>query len=397
MHRLDHLDPPVLKSTRLVPVAWVMCVVATVAVVAVGFSQGGASQAWTAVLAGLMLPLWLAVGSLFFIAAHSIGGAKWVAPYLRVMEGVGAGLPLSVLAFTAIGVFGIPYVYEWSHDNPLRDSLFRDPHGGKAWWMSEMRWLVTGVAILCLFVMLQRALAVRPRTDAAEQMRHVRWSVVTLVLLVPTFTLLSWDLLLSLQVQFTSAIFGVYCLVSAVHAFLGAVALIVVWLGRSSLAQVSRPHLNKDIGTWIVAWSCIIAYISLAQYIIISFANIDEESSFFLMSMQHGYSQLYVADVVLRCLVPFALLMSQRLRTNPTAMTIAGIGILLGTWLEIHWLIAPACSRNEFHGPFGLEALVAIGFLSGALLLAIRSWKRDGLVQVADDRILPAINAEHLQ
>ena len=159
---------------------------------------------------------------------------------------------------------------------------------------------------------------------------------------------------------------------------------------------MARPHLLKDLGTWLVAWSCIVAYISYIQYTIIGFANIDEETFWYLMRMQHGYGTQAVVEAVLRCGVPFVLLMSQSLRAKPWALGAAGVCVLAGSWLEVHWLIVPAFSPNHYRHPIGPEAMVALGFLAGAFLLAVRHWRRRGLVPHGDPRLLPAINAEHL-
>lgn len=387
VQHLDRLETPVMHQSKLVPVAWLLCAAGAAAFAACFFIDGGAPRAWSALLIGLMLPLLVAVGSLFFLAAHAVGGARWTVPFHRIMEGVGAGLPLSIIAFLALGAIGLPYVYEWSLENPARDGLFRYPHGSKAAWMSDLRWFATGAAILALWAILQRRIA----TAATP-----RLGVVILVVLLPTFTLFVWDALLSLNVQFVSAIFGGYCLVAAIHAFLGCTALVLAWQSRRGLAQVARPHLLKDVGTWLVAWSCIVAYVSYAQYVIISFANMDEETFWYLMRVQHGYGAQYLVETAFRCVLPFALLMSQSLRARPWAIGAAGAGVLLGTFLELHWLVVPAFSPNHYRSPLGPEAVVALGFAAGAFLLAVRHWRRRGLVPAGDPRLLPAINAEHL-
>jgi hypothetical protein len=397
IHHLDHLDPPLMHDSKLVPVAWALCAIGAVAFAACFFvAEGGASRAWSSLLAGLMLPLWLAIGSLFFLAVHALCGARWTVPLQNVMQGVGAGLPLAVLAFLALVAAGLPYVYDWANAE-ARTGLFRDPHGSKAAWMVPLRWSITGALILSILVTLQRTLALRSVvTDEAARDRLVRASVLTLIVLVPASTLLMWDLLLSLHVQWVSAVFGGYCLIQAIHAFLGCTALALVWLGRKGLSKVARPHLLKDVGTWLVAWSCIVAYISYIQYVIIGFANIDEETFWYLMRVQHGYGAQYVADITLRCIVPFVLLMSQSLRAKPWALGVAGASVLLGTWLELHWLIVPAFSPNHYRHPVGPEAMVALGLFAGSFLLAVRYWRRRGLVPHGDPRLLPAINAEHL-
>lgn len=394
--RIDHLETPAMHQSKLGAVAWGL-VVMGIAGLAGAFATGDAPRAWSAVLMGMLVPTLLAAGGLFFIAAHALCGARWTVPFIRVMEGATAGLPLAILGLLAVGTVGLPFLYDWAGDESVRATLFADPHGSKAAWMQGWRFLLTGLAILAAWVVAGRVLAARSRAvDDESRARLARVAAATLVLLVPTCTLLTWDTLLSLDVRFTSAIFGAYVLVGAIHAFLGAFALAVVWLRRRGLAQVAQPHLLNDIGTWMMAWSCIVGYIAFCQYLIVSFTNLDEDGSWFLMRLQHGYGDQATAVVVLRCVIPFALLLSRRLRPKAWAVGAAGASILLASWLELDWLVAPAFSPNHYRVPFGPEFLVAVGFLAATLLLAIRHWRRRGLVPDGDPRLLPAINAEHL-
>lgn len=395
VQHLDHLDPPAMHRSRLEGLAWGLCAAGAAALAWLLIQD--APRGWSSLLAGLMLPLWLAVGAIFFLAVHALCGARWTVPLQNVMQGVGAGLPLAILALLAICGLGIPYIYDWAHGNPGRDALFRDPHGSKALWMSEGRWIVSVAVVLAVLLTLARGLArLGVAADEAARARLVRFATMSLVLLVPLFTLLMWDTLLALHVQWVSAVWGGYCLVAAIHAFLGATALGLAWLSGRGLKPVARPHLLRDIGTWLVAWSCIVAYIAYVQWTVIGFANMDEETFWYLMRVQHGYGVQAAVDLTLRCLLPFALLMSQRLRAKPWALGLAGASVLAGTWLQLHWLVVPAFSPNHYRSPLGPEALVALAFAGGTFLLAVRHWRRRGLVPHGDPRLLPAINAEHL-
>jgi hypothetical protein len=389
---LTQLDPPVLGRTRLTAVA-IGLVVLGLAGLGWLASAGGA-RLWSGLLAGMMLPLWIGLGALFFLAAHSVCGAAWPLPFRRLIEGLSGGVLVAAVVFLAIAGFGIPYLYDWAEGNPGREHLFRDPHGMKAAWMSSARWIASGLIILAVWLLLRWRL-LRAGRDPAAGDRHRRWSVAMLIVLVPTLTLFAWDTLLALHVTFTSSLFGGYCLVAAVQAFLAALVLVVVWLGQRRLAAVTRPHLRNDLGTWMVGWACIVAYIAFAQYVIIAFANLDEETAWYLIRSQHGYGTQYAVEALLRCVVPFALLLPQRLRVHPGAQAAAALSALAGTWLDLHWLVVPAFSPNAYRLPVAGEFLVALGCLGALILVALAFWRRHGLVPANDPGLLPAINGEH--
>jgi hypothetical protein len=63
VQHLDRLETPVMHQSKLVPIAWLISAAGIAAFAACFFIDGGAPRAWSALLGGLMLPLWAAVGS----------------------------------------------------------------------------------------------------------------------------------------------------------------------------------------------------------------------------------------------------------------------------------------------------------------------------------------------
>lgn len=360
------------------------------------------NRAWHAWLIGLVIPAFLSVAATAFLAVHRLCNARWTAPFKRLAEGLGAGLPLTLAAFIPFAVFGLPYVYEWAwlatHAPAEHLALLHSP--AKAAWMTPQRVIISTTVILMVWIAMRgRLISLSLAEDAgvANRPAQVRWSVAFLLVMAYTFTLFAWDLLLSLNVHMVSTMWGVYEFVGAVQGFLAVLALVLVWMSRGQLSGVVREHTIKDVGTWLLAWSCVWAYITFAQYIIIAFANMDEETTWFLMRQQNGYQYPFFIECVLRLPVPFFLLLSQHTRTKPTWLIVAAAAVVLGFFMELIWQVVPALFPN--HVPnFGAlpELAVALGFLGGYLLLALHFWQRHGTVARGDRDLIPAINAEHL-
>ena len=164
------------------------------------------------------------------------------------------------------------------------------------------------------------------------------------------------------------------------------------------MAGAVRSHTLHDLGTWSLVWAAFCAYIAFAQYLVVYYANLDEETFFFLMRMQHGYGVAYFAEFVLRFLVPFTFLMSQSMRARPAALIGVSILVLLGNWMDWSWLIMPAFSQNAFPSVFQhlTTLLIGAGFAGAMLLLALAFWRKHGVLPKADPRLQSTINAEHL-
>lgn len=364
-------------------------------------------RAWAALLQGMMVPTFIAIGGMFFISAHSAAGSTWTTPLRRVMEGLTAGIPLTLIAFIAIAAAGGSYLYEWVYlagDKHAHHGLFHvhNTNGlNKSEWMSPGRWIATTVAIIAiwwLFRTLFVKLSLAQDAGADIKARHVRLSIAWLMIMALTFTMFCWDMILALHVNFVSAMWGVYCFTSAVQTFVAVLILVVLWLRQGPMAGAVRSHTLHDLGTWSLVWAAFCAYIAFAQYLVVYYANMDEETFFFLMRMQHGYGHAYFIEFVLRFLVPFTLLMSQSMRARPAALIGVSILVLFGNWIDWSWLIMPAFSQNAFPSFLSLltTLLVGAGFAGAMLLLALAFWRKHGVLPKSDPRLQSTINAEHL-
>ena len=239
-------------------------VVIGIAAFSVLLLTGDAQRAWAGLLQGMLIPTFIAIGALFFIAVHSVCGAQWTVPLRRLMEGMTSGLPITALAFIAIAVAGGDYLYEWVHvGGDSHHSLFHanrsDGGMDKAHWMTQSRWIATGSMIIALWLALRwllLRLSLKQDGGADITAVHARLSIATLMLVAVSFTLFCWDMLLSLHVNFVSTMWGVYCFTSAVQTFLAVLVLFALWLRGGPLKGVVQNHTLHDLGTWILAWSC---------------------------------------------------------------------------------------------------------------------------------------------
>lgn len=368
--------------------------------------MGRTQHAWASLLQGMMIPTFIAIGGLFFIAAHSAANSTWTTPLRRVMEGLTAGIPLTLIAFIAIAGFGGSYLYEWVNlagDKTAHHHLFHAHHTAvlnKSEWMTPGRWIGTTVVIIALwwlFRLMFVKLSLSQDGGADIKARHVRLSIAWLIVMAFSFTMFCWDMILALHVNFVSAMWGVYCFTSAVQTFVAVLVLVVLWLRQGPMAGAVRSHTLHDLGTWTLVWGAFCAYIAFAQYLVIYYANLDEETFFFLMRMQHGYDCAYLTEFLLRFVVPFTVLMSQSMRARPAALIAVSILVLLGNWMDWSWLIMPAFSPNAYRGFYDLPTLlIGAGFAGAMLLLALSFWRKHGVLPKGDPQLQSTINAEHL-
>ena len=246
----------------------------------------------------------------------------------------------------------------------------------KSAWLNEPFFLVRMIFFLALWslfsVLLRRAsLAQDGEPGLAQHRRMVRLSAVFLVLFAITFSLASFDWLMSLQPRWTSTMFAIYMFAGLFQAGIAAIALAVARLSRSELAGKVTPGHLHDLGKLLFAFSIFWAYIWVCQYLLIWYGNLTEEIPYFAVRTRGAWLPLFALAPVLRWLLPFTILLSQRTKRNPRILAIVAGVVLLGSWLDIYMNVAPAVLPGPRLG--APELLTAAGFAAILWLAATRA------------------------
>jgi hypothetical protein len=152
----------------------------------------------------------------------------------------------------------------------------------------------------------------------------------------------AFDWVMSLEPGWYSTIFGVYHFSGLFLAALAMVALVSIWLEHSGPLRgvLHESHLH-DLGKLLFAFSTFWAYIWFSQFMLIWFANIPEETTYFILRTHGAWYALFVANVVLNWLVPFAVLMRRDAKRNRRVLAVVSVVVLVGRWLDLYLMILP--------------------------------------------------------
>ena len=144
-------------------------------------------------------------------------------------------------------------------------------------------------------------------------------------------------------------------------------------------------------------WSCFCAYIAFSQYMLIYYANLDEETFFYVIRTQHGYGWYMIIECHSALAAAFPGSDESTRAYQPEGLAIIAIWCCVGNWIDWSWIIMPAFSQNSLRFFFDIpELLIGIGFAGGMLFMALMFWKRHGLLLKGDPDLFKSINAEHL-
>jgi hypothetical protein len=329
-------------------------------------------RGWTSLLVCAFLFLTLTLAGQVFLVIQYLSSAGWWTAFRRVPEALMSLVPLAALPMLAVWL-GRHALYAWMRPGAAES----DPvQAARSVYMNEPFFLGRMVAFLALWslfsVLLRRASLAQDREPGlAQHRRMVRLSAIFLVLFALTFSLASFDWLMSLQPHWTSTMFAIYMFAGLFQAGIAAIALAVARLSRGGLAgSVSSSHLH-DLGKLLFAFSIFWAYIWVCQYLLIWYGNLSEEIPYFAVRTRGSWLPLFALAPVLRWLVPFLVLMSRRAKRDPRVLAGTAGVVLAGSWLDLYMNVAPAVLPGPRLG--APELLIAAGFAALLWLAATRA------------------------
>jgi hypothetical protein len=290
--------------------------------------------------------LGLGLGGLCFVAIHYTTGASWSAAIRRVPEALAGTLPFAA-AVLAVVFIARPELYPWTSASgagtaPSAALAFKNA------WLHRPFFLFRAAAYALIWILF--AVAIRRasrRQDGDGDPRwtraNVRLSAAFLMVFGVTFTLASFDWVMSLEPLWYSTIFGVYNFAGLFLSGLAAIVIVALWLERAGPFRdvLTADHLH-DLGKLLFAFSVFWMYIWFSQYMLIWYTNIPEETSYFVRRLHGGWYVLFFANVVLNWVVPFVILLRRDAKRRRQTLALVAAVVLVGRWLDVYLLIFPA-------------------------------------------------------
>lgn len=337
-------------------------------------------RAWGNLLIADFYFVALALGALFFIALQYLVTAGWWTAVRRVPESLASALPWVAVPMLALYV-GRHHLYHWSH--PGHDPILE----GKAAYLNVPAFAGRLVVILCIWAVFSRLLVRSGRAGqpdpASERRRRMRRSAIFIVIFAITFSVASFDWLMSLEPHWFSTIFAVYAFAGLFQAAIAAIILGVVLLRpRLERAGLLRTEHVHDLGKLLFAFSTFWAYIWLSQYLLIWYSHLPEEITHYIARTRAPWGTWFYANLVLNWVVPFLVLMPRASKRDWRILAaVAGV-VLVGRWVDLFVHVMPALGLEPRIGL--AELLVFTGFL--ALFIAVCRWhlERRPLADPAD-------------
>lgn len=170
-----------------------------------------------------------------------------------------------------------------------------------------------------------------------------RWSCGFLPFFATAWTFLVIDWLMALDYAWFSTMWGVYLFAGCALNSMGLLVILVTLLRRAGYLKnvVTLEHYHL-MGKLMLAFVIFWAYIAFSQFFLIWYANITEETKFYLTRNTDFWNGYTIALLVVgHFFLPFAVLLIRKVKMMP--MVLSGIAAwnLIMHVFDIYWIIIP--------------------------------------------------------
>lgn len=356
---------------------------------AVGFYKNP-ERVWTSYLTAFFYFASLACGAMFFIAVNYAAKAGWSATIRRFAEAMTSYFSAMLVA-TLVLILGFKYLYTWAvpetyHQLAHAKQIYLAP------WFVTVRILFFGLGSWFFAKLIVGNSLKQDQTgDHALTHKNLSISIAYIAFFAIFFSLFSIDLLMSLLPTWYSTIFGIYCFAGAIQATMAFLAIVIVWMRNSPWISgyVTEEH-QHDIGKFLKGFTVFWAYIAFSQFMLIWYANIPEETEFYIIRSLNGWMPVSFALLIFRFIVPFLALLPRSSKRNNNILVGVSLLVLAMQYVDIYWLIYP----NFYDGvpKFGFwEVGMFLGFAGLFFKTMSRFMAKNSLVAVKDPRIHEAL------
>lgn len=333
------------------------------------------------------------IGSLFLIALEYIVGAVWSTPFRRIFEIISS--VLLILPLVAIPVYLHAHnVFHWTHlEVVAADEILK----AKSPYLNMTFFTIRIVAYFAIWILFHLLITKNSRVqditkDPELTKRNTTLSAIFIPLFVITLTFSSIDWMMSLEPHWFSTIFSVYYFSGTFLAALAVGTFLIIWLNERGLLVngIGRDHYYS-LGALLFGFINFWAYIAFSQFLIIWYANLPEETAWFLQRWEGTWMYFSIFLLIVHFLIPYFALLSQPSKTNPKTLKNMSLVIIFAHFVDLYWIVMPSYNHDGF-----IFGWIEIGFilLGIGLIVVVFNFKakNQNLVAIGDPRLKRGID-----
>lgn len=260
----------------------------------------------------------------------------------------------------------------------------------KAGYLNTAGWAARALGYLIVWSLLALAYFGWSRRqdddrDPRHTMRMQLLSPVSLILFSATLTFAAFDWLMSLEAAWFSTIFGVIIFSGSAVSILALTILIGLSLYNRGLVgeAINTEHFH-DLGKLMFGFVCFWAYVQFSQWMLIWYAGIPEEATWFHKRWEGGWQFVSYLLIFGHFVAPFVLLISRVQKRALRWLQVMCFWVIFMHIVDIYWFVLPQAGGFQVQ----LADLGALFFVGG-IFFAYVFWQlgRVPLLPIGDPRL----------
>jgi Ni/Fe-hydrogenase subunit HybB-like protein len=298
----------------------------------------------------------IAQGGVVLAAVHNVARGKWGGPMVRI-----GLMNVSFTVVTVVMYLGIVFfagdIFKWAHHPEYAY--------GKEWWLNLPFLLIRngiGLAVLAFFSTVFAYKLVRPEVgkinetsgksvypefftknwrgyeeekERSQEFLRI-WNPVMLFLFAIIYSMLGFDLIMSLEPVWFSTLFGAYFFVTCIYTGIAATVIIATLLRkRMHLEETLHRDRFHDVGKLLFAFCILSTDFFWSQFLVIWYGDLPEVNFFILQrTNENPWGMLSMFVLFLGFVIPFILLLARKPKRMPLFLSTIAFIAMLGVFFE---------------------------------------------------------------
>ncbi len=336
------------------------------------------NKPWSALYVACIFFMLLTMGTLVFYAIQQVAVAGWSPVLFRVMQGITAYLPYgSAIFFVILVMCGLHFnhIFTWlgegvtDPNSPNYDEII----AGKSGYLNFGFWIVRAAIFLIgwnlyRYYSRKNCLAQDESDDNTNYKKNFKLSAGFLVFFIVSESIMSWDWIMSVDPHWFSTLFGWYVFASFFVSGITMIAMVTLYLkSKGYLEYVNTSHIH-DLAKFMFGISVFWTYLWFSQFMLIWYADIPEEITYFVTRI-NDYNLPFFGAVVMNFVFPLLILINTDFKRITWVIVMAGIVILLGHYIDFFNMIMPGTVGDQWF--IGVPEISSVLFFLGLFIFTV--------------------------
>ena len=331
------------------------------------------NKPWAALYVACIFFLLITMGVLAFYAIQQVAQSGWSPVLFRVMQGITAYLPVgSVIFFVLLLLAGFHFnhLFPWLDPEVVaHDKIIQN----KAGYLNFPFWIVRALVFLLgwnlyRYFSRKNCLAQDESNDNSFYKKNFNISAMFLVFFIVTESIMSWDWIMSLDPHWFSTLFGWYVFASFFVSGITTICMVTIYMkSKGYLEHVNSSHIH-DLAKFMFGISVFWTYLWFSQFMLIWYANIPEEVTYFVTRIE-DYNLPFFGAIVMNFVFPILILINTDFKRITWVLVMAGVVILIGHYIDFFNMIMPATVGDQWF--IGAAELGSVSFFLGLFMLVV--------------------------